>query len=392
MEASVEMVKRITNARVVTEDNIISRACVEVADGVIVSVSAGPTRAEPGDMDLAGAWLVPGFIDVHVHPEIPSSLSDMRERVRELSRELLAIGTTGILWSLGGVPFEKRVAAAGALRAILEDPPDPCAVLGIHHEGPYISPTSPGAFTKGCIGTPEQYLVERLFESGGAALKYLSLSPDVPGALDVIRKCVRRGVRVGMGHSLASPEQVEAAVAAGAASIIHTFNNTPHCPMKEPGVRGVTLDEFSMGSELLTNELICDGIHVDPALVRALARAKPRDRLMIVTDSVGGGRVLHDGYEITGRPSRIVIRGGVGRNERGEMAGSALTMERAFRNFVDFTGASMVEAVRATSLNAARFLGMDRERGRIAPGFRAEFAVLDENLIPRMERLAGLCN
>ena len=381
--------KRITNAHVVTGDEVIPRACVDVEEDIIVAVSPSPMQTKSEDIDVEGAWLVPGFLDVHVHLEMPPSSSDLRHCVQDLSLDLLSIGTTGILWTLGDMPFDKMIGAAARLREVLEDPPIPCVVLGIHFEGPYISPNSLGAFNPACIGPPEQYPLERLLDAGGASLKYVSLSPDVPGALDVIRECVGRGVRVGLGHSLAPPEILEQAVEAGATSIIHTFNNTPHYPMKEPGVRGITLDEFSMSCDRLASEVICDGIHVDPLLVRALAKAKGCDRVMIVTDSIGGGRLLQDGHRVVGGQDQTIVRGGVGRNQRGQLAGSALTMERAFRNFVDFTGSSMPDAVCATSLNAARFLGLDRERGKISPGYRADLAVLDEKLTPCVDRLAG---
>jgi len=383
-------VKRITNARVVTEEGVIAEACIEVEEGGIVSVGAGPVEGKAGDVDLGGAWVVPGFLDVHVHPEGPRSLGDLREYVRELSRRLLSIGTTGILWTLGDEPLQRLLETAMALGEVLADPPTPCAVMGIHFEGPYISPTALGAFDPETISTPLEAPVERLFEAGGGALAYVSLSPDVPGAAEVIKACVERGVRVGLGHSLAAPEVVEEAIAAGASAVIHTFNNTPRYPMKEGGVRGVTLDEVSMTRDDVMNEVICDGIHVDPVLVRALARAKGREGLMIVTDSVAGGVAMKDGEKVRGGENPIFLRDGVGRNRKGMMAGSALTMERAFRNFVRFTGASMEDAVRATSLNTARFLGMDDERGRIAPGYRADFAVLDDDLFPCMDRLRAV--
>ena len=374
--------KRITNARVITDDGVIERGGVETADGVITRVLSEPGPSRPGDIDLAGAWLAPGFLDLHVHPDVPHSPADLRSCVETLSRELLAIGTTGILWTLGNMPFEQLLETAAALRDILADPPEPCAVIGIHSEGPYISPASCGAFDARAIGTPAELPLEKLFEAAGPALKYLSLSPDVPGAVDVVRECVRRGVRVGMGHTLAGVEALQRGLDAGARSVIHTFNNTPDYPMKEPGVRGVTVDEFGMSRPELTSEVICDGIHVDPVLVRALAAAKGPDGLMIVTDSIGGGRSMREGERITGQVREIVVQGGVGRNTLGGMSGSALTMERAFRNFVRFTGASMPDTVRVTSLNAARFLGLDGERGRIRPGCRADFAVLDNALNP----------
>jgi N-acetylglucosamine-6-phosphate deacetylase len=235
---------------------------------------------------------------------------------------------------------------ARALRDILAGPPTPCVVMGIHMEGPYLSPASRGANNAASITDPDHLPLARLLDAGGDALKYLSLSPDVPGASDVVRECVRRGVRVGLGHSLTAPAVVQQAIEAGAGSIIHTFNNTPDYPMREPGVRGVTIDEVGLGLPDLMNEVICDGIHVDPILVRALERAKGCRGVMLVTDSLGGGRLLSEGAQIGMGLDTITVRDGGGRLANGGMAGSTLTMERAFRNYFAFTGASMHDARR----------------------------------------------
>lgn len=374
--------QRIVNAQVVTEDEVLDRASVEVEADRIVSV--GPPRggARAGDVDLGGAYLVPGFLDIHTHAEVPDGTADYAEEVARYSDEMADLGVAGVLWTVANLPLARILETLEGLRDALDEAPETCRVLGVHSEGPYIAPTSRGAFEEGRVATPEQLPLSRLHEAGGRWLKYLSLSPDTAGAPELIRACVEQGLRVGIGHTLADAATVEAAIAAGAGAIVHTFNNTPDYPMKEPGVRGVTVDEFGMSRPELTSEVICDGIHVDPVLVRALAAAKGPDGLMIVTDSIGGGRSMREGERITGQVREIVVQGGVGRNTLGGMSGSALTMERAFRNFVRFTGASMPDTVRVTSLNAARFLGLDGERGRIRPGCRADFAVLDNALNP----------
>ena len=295
----------------------------------------------------------------------------------------------GVLWTVANLPLDRLLETAAGLRDVLEQATGPCRVLGLHFEGPYIAPKSRGAFAESHVTTPDQLPLSRMLDAGGAWVKYLSLSPDAPGALDVIRACVERGVRVGIGHTLADAATVEAAIAAGAGAVVHTFNNTPDYPMKEPGVRGVTVDECGLASDRVYSELICDGIHVDPTLVRVLARAKGPDHVIVITDSTVGGCERPEGFVISREGAARSIRGGVGRTVQGGMAGSALTMPRAFKNYVRFTGASLPDAVRATSLNAARFLGIDEAFGRIAPGYRARFAVLDADLEPRMDLLAG---
>ena len=386
------MLTRLTNARIVGEDRVIEHGSVEVEDGRILAVAEGRAGMPAREIDLGGAYLVPGFIDVHVHPPLPEDLSDLPGLVDELSEKLARIGTKGILWTLGGEPMDRKLRSAEILRDLLARRADRGVVLGIHFEGPYISATrARGAFNPKHITTPEALPPEALFEAAGPALKYLSLSPDVPGATGVVKKCVKRGVRVGIGHSEAPADVVTGLIDAGASAQIHTFNNIPEYPMKEPGVWGAPPDLIAVTDDRVFKELICDGIHVDPVLVRLLFRAAKPDRIMVVTDSVSGGVPVPEGTHIDIGGDHVV-RDGVGRLEDGKLAGSALTMERAFRNFVNFTGASLCEAVRVTSLSAARFLRMDHERGRIAPGYRADFAALDDELEPCMDRLAGLCS
>lgn len=373
--------KRIIHARVVTDDGVIPDGCVETEGGIIRSVGAFDGHGRAGDVDLKGDWLVPGFLDLHVHPETPESPAGMRDRVQSLSRDLLAVGTTGILWTLANMPLDKLSAMAVALRDVLADPPEPCVVMGIHFEGPYISPTSKGAFNPNVICTPGTLPPARLFDAAGDALKYLTLSPDLPGADEVVAECVRRGVRAGMCHSIADATTVQRCAEAGARSVVHTFNNTPDYPMKEGGVRGVTIDEVSMTLPDVMNEVICDGVHVDPVLVRLLARAKGWRNVMLVTDSVGGGRLLKEGEKLSPGGDMITVRGGVGRLDNGMLAGSTLTMLQAFRNYIAFTGCSVPDAVCAASSNAARFLGINR--GRIAPGCNADLVALDAQLNAR---------
>ena len=381
---------RIVNACLVTDTEIIEDACVAIADDRVADVSRNPGAKRPDDVDLAGAFLVPGFLDIHVHPEEPEHPGHYRECITQLSAEMSSLGVAGILWAVANLPIKDLLESAAAVRDVLADPPPRCAVLGIHYEGPYFSPASRGAFRPEFLASPAELPPQTLLDAAGAALKYLSLAPDAPDADQVIRACVERGVRVGLGHSLAGFEIVKQCIHAGARSEIHTFNNTPTYPMKEKGVRGVTVDETCISERDVFNELICDGIHVDPVLVRLLRRAKGPDRVIIVTDSAVGGVERADGYVLQRRGAgTVVIRGRVGRDADGTMACSALTMPRAFKNYVRFTGATLPETVRATSLNAARFLGLDREFGRIAPGYRARFAVLDENLDVCMERLSG---
>jgi len=193
-----------------------------------------------------------------------------------------------------------------------------------------------------------------------------------------------------MGHSLANTSAVQQAVEAGTSAVTHTFNNVPAYPMKEGGVWGTTLDTYGMSTDRVVNELICDGIHVDPVLVRMLRRSKREDGVILVTDSVSGGKLMREGETVREGSFSIRIQGGVGRNKEGGVSGSALTMERAFRNYLKWTGCGLPTAMRVSSLNAALFLGMAGELGTIAPGKKADMVLLTPDLYPRMSFHNGI--
>ncbi len=383
------MVKRIVNANVVTPDRVLENASVSVEDGVIADVTERPVKPKASDIDLGGAYLFPGFIDIHTHTKERVTADDCEEKIAEISRQLISIGTTGFLWSMGNSSIDVLFEVSRAVRDALADPPTPCACLGLHFEGPYIAPAAKGGFQPDVPTTPAELPPEELLEAGGKALKYLTLSPEVPGAMDVIRLCRRRGIAVGLGHTLADVDTLQAAYDLGARGVCHTYCATPHVPYIEPGVRGITVDEFGISTDML-NELICDGTHVHPILVRLLWKAKRPHGVAIVTDSIFAGRPVPEGHTFVSGSKRRTIRNRVARTEDGMLVGTAATMEWCLRKFEEFTGAGLPELSRVTALNAARFLGMDGERGAIAPGMKAEFAALDADLRPCMDRLESL--
>ncbi|MGC8904586.1 N-acetylglucosamine-6-phosphate deacetylase [Thermus sp.] len=308
-----------------------------------------------------GPYVLPGFLDLHVHGGGGWEFMEGKEASLEAARFHLRHGTTGLLaTTVTALPEDLERALEGVREAM-----EACqAILGVHLEGPFISPHRLGA----------QPPYPRLPDPGLAAsllalapVRAVTLAPELPGALDLIRFLAGRGVRVQMGHTAAGYEEALAGLEAGAQGFTHLFNAMTPLHHREPGVAGLALERGPWA------ELIPDGLHVHPAALRLALKAIPG--LYFVTDAVAAAGMPDGVYPLGAH--RVEKRGeGVWLGE--SLAGSTLTMDRALRNLVAF-GLSLEEAARRLSTFPARYLGLE-DRGEIAPGKRADLVVLDENL------------
>jgi len=378
--------QRIYNAHVVTPERILPGGGVECADGRVTRVFES---CRAGDIDLKSCYLLPGLVDVHTHPsdEDGSSL----EKLAALCDDLRGQGVARFLFATGNVAFEVLPDWLRQLSSNLDALGPQRGCLGIHLEGPYVAPAGRGGFEPGAIATPQNFPVEPLLDACGSWPRYINIAPELPGALEAIRTCRQRGLAVSIGHTRAGRDQLLAAVEAGATAVCHTFNASEIQRFKEPGVLDVTLDLLGLASGALVCELICDGIHVDPLLVKLLYRAKGADGITLITDSIRGGRNAEEGQRIEAGLTSYRVVNGAGRNSDGGLCGSTLTLARAVANFRAFTGCPLQEAVRAASGTPARLIHEDLDYGSVQPGRRAVFCVLDDQLQVR-EDLCRLVN
>ncbi len=377
---------RIYKARVVTPEGILPGGGVECVDGRIARVVAS---CPPGDLDLESCYLLPGLVDVHTHPSDEDGSSP--DRLAAFCDDLRGQGVAGFLFATGSIAVEVLPDWLRQLARSLDALGPARGCLGIHLEGPYAAPAGRGGFHSGAIATPQDLSVEQLLNACGSWPRYVNIAPELPGALEAIRTCRQRGLAVSIGHTRASRDQLLAAVQAGATAVCHTFNATEIQRFKEPGVLDVTLDLLGLASESLVCELICDGIHVDPLLVKLLYRAKGAAGVALITDSILGGRHAQEGQRIKAGLSSYCVVNGAGRNPDGGLCGSTLTLAHAVAAFCEFTGCSLQEAVRAASWTPARLIHQDLDYGSIQPGRRAVFCVLDDRLRVR-EDLCRLVN
>ncbi|MBN2311847.1 MAG: amidohydrolase family protein [Candidatus Hydrogenedentes bacterium] len=379
---------RIWNAQVVTRERVLPGGGVDVVDGRIARVLES---CDSGDIDLEGCYLLPGLIDIHTHPTREDGVDPAR--LAALCDEVRSQGTAGFLFAPANAPVAETLDRLHALSASLDAIGPDRGCLGIHLEGPYVAPAARGGFEPEAITDPEAFPLAPLLEACGGWARYLNISPEIPGGIEAIRECRRRGLRVSMGHSAAERDTLLAALDAGVCTVCHTFNTGSIMRYKEPGVLDVTVDLMGLASDRLVCELICDGTHVDPVLVRLLYRAKGADGIALITDSILGGRIAEEGTAIDTGLVRFHIADGVGRNEAGGLVGSTLTMARAACNFMAFAGCGPVDAARAAALTPARVLGVDDDYGSVEAGRRALFCVLDCSYQPRADlgrRLNGV--
>jgi len=345
---------------------------VMVRDGRIVGL------ASPGEIPSgwaqsrvpAGVFVTAGFIDLQVNGGGGVLLNDQptADGMRAIARAHRRYGTTACLPTLITDTREQMRSAIASARSVAGSD----GVLGLHLEGPFISPQRPGVHRPDRIVQPRAGDLEQLCELAGAGRSLVTLAPEcVPAGF--VMTLASAGVRVSIGHSEASAAIVAQAVAEGATGVTHLFNAMPPFSARDPGIVGTALSE-----PRLTAGLIVDGIHVDPVSVRTAFAAKGADRIALVTDAMPTVGTSLDRFNLVGRAIKLV--NGRLTTEEGTLAGAHLDMASAVRNAVRFAKVPLEDALRAASLTPAQFLGIENERGAIVPGARADLVALTDTL------------
>jgi N-acetylglucosamine-6-phosphate deacetylase len=369
------------NGHVLTDRGFERDVSVVVEDGYIVAVLPGDTATTTASkIDLQGGYLVPGFIDTQVNGGGDVLFNDEPtvEGLRRIATAHRRFGTTGMMPTLISDDVTVMQRAIDAVReAIAQDVP---GILGIHLEGPYLAEARKGVHDPHRFHTPDARELD-LVASLGVGKTMVTLAPE-RFAPQTLRALSERGVLVCAGHTAANYEQLRDAFAAGVRGVTHLFNAMTPLGSREPGGVGAALEDPDSWCGI-----IVDGFHVHDASLRVAIAAKPRGKMMLVTDAmppVGGER---EEFSLYGVPMNY--RDGMCTTAEGTLAGSALDMASAVRNTVERVGLPLDEACRMASTYPAEFLGLDRERGRIAPGYRADLVVLNTGLHVQGSWIAG---
>jgi N-acetylglucosamine-6-phosphate deacetylase len=352
-------------ARVIAPDGVLDPGWVEVDGARITGVGAGdPPR--PPDHDLSGCWVAPGFVDIHVHGGGGAGFAGGdAHRVVAHHR---AHGTTTLLASLVSAPVAALERDIARLAELVQDG----LLAGVHLEGPFLSAARCGAHDPAALRPPDRGDVARLLRAGRGAVRMVTLAPELRGGPDAVRAVVAAGAVAAVGHTDASYAVARSAIEAGARVATHLFNGMPGMHHREPGPVTALLED-----ERVVVELICDGVHLHPAVVRAAARTAGPDRVALVTDAVDATGVGEGTWTLGG--STVRVEGGIARLADGSsLAGSTLSTSAALRGAVG-AGIPLVDAVRALTATPAAVLGLPRV-GALRAGCDADLVVLDAAL------------
>lgn len=352
----------IVNARVILPDRIVSGGTVVVSGGKITEILEEKKPAQAGTIiEAGGYYLAPGFIDLHIHGEIGS-----------ISRRQIQGGTCGFLGTLH--PAQPRELLENIARAVscAENVPG-AKVLGIRLEGPFLNPDFCGALPRQCLRRPDIAEAKRMIKSAGGMLKMVVLAVEMPAADKLIRLFKRHNIVVSIGHTGATYEQTMRAIAAGVNHATHTFNRMSEFTHRSPGALGAVLTD-----ERVSCEVIADGIHVHPGALRLLLLCKGPDRMMLITDSTAAQK----------EPPKLRA-GDVFKLKDGTLYGTALTLIKALKRAVDFLGVPLPEAVRMVTLNPARILRIDSNKGSIAVGKDADLVIFNKEFKVQLTMVEG---
>jgi N-acetylglucosamine-6-phosphate deacetylase len=321
--------------------------------------------------DATGAHVLPGLIDTHVHGTHGDDvMTSGAEGMRRISARFPQYGTTAWLPSTISARHPELVQAVEECVEAQRNPADGAQIVGIHVEGPYINMKRKGAQPAEGVRDPDFDEVAELLTVGEGQIRVVTLAPELSGGDVLIRLLVGRGIIASMGHSDATYEQALAGIAAGATHATHLFNAMPPIHHRDPGLITACLNEPEVVAEVIP-----DGVHLNPQIVRLALHAKGRERAALITDAFSATG-LAEGVHTLG-PHRVTVKGLLCTLDDGTIAGSLLTMEHAVRNAMAFAGVSLVDAVYMASMVPARIAGCAHRKGSLEAGKDADVTVLD---------------
>lgn len=360
----------LTARQVVTPARILAPGWLLLDGDRIVEVGEGPPP-RPADVELGPVTVTPGFVDLHVHGGGGASFdAGTADAADVVAAAHLTHGTTSMAASLVTDTPGRMADAVRELALLVDDG----RLAGIHLEGPWLSPRRSGAHQPGALTHPAPAAIDELLTAGGGAVRMVTLAPELPGGLDAVGRLADAGVLVAIGHTDATYDEARAAIDAGARLGTHLFNAMRPLHHRDPGPVGALLDAP------VDVELIADGVHLHPAVLRTVFAAKP-GRCILVTDAMAAAGAPDGDYRLG--PMAIEVRDGVARladgSGDGAIAGSTLTMDAAVRFAVRTAGLPLLDVVHAASTAPAAAWGM-ADVGAIEAGRRADLVVLDERL------------
>jgi N-acetylglucosamine-6-phosphate deacetylase len=370
------MISTIAARRLISANKVVDYPLLSLNDGRITSIES---LAQPDHERVKAthhfpdATLVPSFVDIHIHGCAGHDVMEATPKALDAIGTFLASRGVGAYFpttvtSTRDETLRSLSGLAAEIKRRQQDAPAGATPLGIHLEGPFLSHRKRGVHTAALLEAPSITLFDRFWQAADGHIRLMTIAPELPGAEELIAHATKLGVRCSMGHSDATVCEAQAGFRAGARSATHTFNAMRALDHRDPGIAAFVLDQSALFAEI-----ICDGIHVDPMMVRLYFKAKGEDRIILVTDGMSATG-MPDGTYMLGDMEVEVHEGRATSN--GTLAGSVLTLDRGIQNFMEFTGASLNTAIAAATRNPARLMGIDNNWGSLDIGRMANIAVL----------------
>ncbi len=364
----------VAGAKIYTPNGIIDKGVLATQGARIAAIVLKKTRVNSVNYFEfpANYHVIPGFIDLHVHGSHGSDVMDATPAALiKISHALAAMGTTGFLATTMTASASEINAALHNVAACMQQSNLPGAqCLGVHLEGPFISANKAGAQAAAHIQAPNIDVFKQWQQASGHAVRLVTLAPEIPDATALIAYLVSENIIASMGHTDATFAQAEAAIHAGCHYMTHLFNACRAMHHREPGV--VTA---ALLADQVVAELIVDGVHLHPAIIKLALRLKKPEKLVLVSDAMRA-TCLGDGqFDLGGQA--VSVEKGVARLADGALAGSTLTMPQAVRNMLNYTDCTLQQIIQFACTNPANVLGLP-QKGKLAVGMDADFVVLDD--------------
>jgi N-acetylglucosamine-6-phosphate deacetylase len=363
----------------ITPTGTLSDSSIVISDEGIIEYVGPMDSAPPASgrhFDLRGRKVVPGLVDVHVHGGFGISfglLDTLEEDLHKYSENVVQNGVTGFLTSISAPDAETLIKIIKAYVRLFEQKMPGAEPLGMHLEGPFLSPEKKGAFHPTWLRNPVIEEAEAFLDAGNGWIRQMTLAPELPGAAEVASMFRKNGVVLAMGHTNADFETASKALQHDFTHVTHTFNAQRGFHHREPGVFGAI-----MSSDNITAELIADRIHVHPGAMKTLTRCVGTDRVVLITDAIIGAGLPDGFYEQEG--FKVTITDGIVRLEDGTLAGSSVSLNRCVENIHKAVGVPLQEAIMMATLNPCRAMGFSNRLGTLAVGKQGSVTVIDDDI------------
>lgn len=367
----------ITAGTLYTPLEAIESPIIVIEDRRVQAVSTRRQAELPASsqrFDFPEMIAAPGFIDIHIHGNAGHDVMEAGDdALAALQNAMAKHGVTSYLPTTVSAPEGRILRALENLAQAIARKDNAnqngAVPLGIHLEGPFISHAKRGVHPPETLLPPSPALLDRFWQAAGGTIQIMTIAPELPGAVETIEHGRKLGVHSSLGHSNATAQEAQRGIAAGADHATHTFNAMRPLDHREPGILGAVLSE-----DRITADIIADGIHVDPSLVKLFLRAKGAEQAILITDAISATGMGDGTYNLGGL---VVEVKGDRCDFEGKLAGSVLTLDRAVRNVMSFAGWKLQQAIRLATYNPARLLGMTERKGMIIPGADADLVILN---------------